>query len=605
LSGLADLFAKYYLFEQGSVDFPVIRLHYAGADLACRALHARAFAVGADIYFADGAFAPHTRAGLWLLAHEVAHVVQQSAGVVSDPGSPSALSVAPAGTPEEHAAAAAANAFLAGRSFRFAAAKPRHGHVRRRVVQRYMAWEHALLGDLTVDEIQALTSTQSQSIEAYCALLETLGRHPRSVAEERLQSRYPGRQTVRLPGSGLVVTLGELNILPDYLGHPGEIETAPAAFLGPLIQSVRSWSIAELRRSAGGRRRYRRLPGGLRYPLLGRLAESAEVLAVDALGKRCGFAPTKRYSSVLARNAAHFAPFSWYRWHSFHLMARALIEKSAAADAEGRENLRNRARIMAGYADHFLQDSFAAGHLINKTLMMQWYIEWLGESGVWNPDRDMLAAMTVARQPMLHGSHLYDRRYARLTAAAAGRPGAGPWPPCDPQDVADAATLPDSIEASGLIGGSGREERAAYAAYLTMLGSATVQLGAKVAHDYLNKRSLVVSSGPDGPRFRLYGDHRLLAGGGGIWRAAMAAGASRRAISELLQYGETGVSSWEIFESFPDHVEAGGRLITLEDWHRHELRDLCFRNLFGRWSTRATRVLISGTFRQLGTPASS
>lgn len=606
MSNLADLFAKYYLLEQGSVDFAVIRLHYADADLACRALHARAFTVGSDIYFADGAFAPYTRAGLWLLAHEVAHVVQQSGGLVSD----SVPSVTSARTPEEHAADAAADAFLAGQSFRFAAVIPRPGRVGRRVVQRYMAWEHALLGDLTTDEVHALTAHgpghSAQPIEEYCTLLELLGRHPRSVEEEQLHSRYPGRETVRLPGSDLIVTLGELNILPDYLGHPGEIETAPVAFLEPLIQSVRSWSIAELLRSAGRRNRCRRLPGGLRYPLLGGLAEGAEVLAVDALGRRCGFAPTKRYSSVLARNAGHFAPFSWYRWHSFHLMARALIEQSAAADAEGRKNLRNKARVIAGYADHFLQDSFAAGHLINKTLMMQWYIEWLRESGVSYPDRDMLTAMTVARQPLLHGSHLYDRRNARLAAAAAarqGRPGAGPWPPCDPQGMADAATLKDRIEASGLIADRGREERAAYAAYLTMLGSATVQLGARAAHDYLNKHSLVVSSGPDGPRFRLYGDRMLLAGGGGTWRAAKAAAASRRAISELLQYGETDVSSWEIFESFPDHVQEDGRLVTLEDWHRNELRDLCFGKLFGRWSTRAIRLLISGAFRQLGTPA--
>jgi hypothetical protein len=603
LSNLADFFAKRYLLEEGKLDFAAIRLHYADCNLACGTLRAMAFTVGSDIYFADGAFAPHTRTGLWLLAHEVAHVVQQSAGVVTDSGSLPAMSVAPACTPEEHAADTAADAFLAGRSFRFAAAISRRAHVGRRVVQRYMAWEHALLGDLTADEVHVLTAqgpghsyggNSAQTIEEYCALLEMLGRHPRSVNEERLQSRYPGLATVRLPGSGLVVTLGELNILPDYLGHPEEIETAPVAFIQPLIQSVRSWSIAELRRSAGKPGRFRRLPGGLRYPLLGGLAESAEVLAVDALGKRCDFPPTKRYSSVLARNAAHFVPLSWYRWHSFHLMARALIEQSKAADADVREKLRITAQVTAGYADHFLQDSFAAGHLINKTLIMQWYIEWLGEFGVSYPDRDLLAAMIVARQPLLHGPHLYDRLHARL--------GARPRPSCDPQDMADAATVKDSIESSGLISGPGREERAVYAAYLTMLGSATVQLGAKVIHDYLNKRSLVVSSGPDGPPFRLYGDHTLLAGGSGSWRAAQAAAASRRAISELLQYGETDVSSWEIFESFPDHVEEGGRLISLEEWHRNELRDLCFRDLFGRWSTRATRLLLSGAFRRLGTP---
>jgi hypothetical protein len=83
------------------------------------------------------------------------------------------------------------------------------------------------------------------------ALLERLGRDPRNVDEERLRAEHPGLETLRLPGSGLVVTLGELNVLPDYLAHPAEIETAPEAFLLPLIQSIRSMNITELRRSAG------------------------------------------------------------------------------------------------------------------------------------------------------------------------------------------------------------------------------------------------------------------------------------------------------------------------------------------------------------------
>src|ERR1700722_3031846 len=85
LPPLADLFPAYYRPGPGRVDFASIRLHYTGANAACRALHARAFTVGSDVYFADGAFAPHTRAGLWLLAHEVAHVVQQSAGGTAFP----------------------------------------------------------------------------------------------------------------------------------------------------------------------------------------------------------------------------------------------------------------------------------------------------------------------------------------------------------------------------------------------------------------------------------------------------------------------------------------------------------------------------------------
>jgi hypothetical protein len=481
-----------------------------------------------------------------------------------------------------------------------------------------MAWEHALLGDLDSDLVQAAAAGDRRPVEGYRDLLGELGRVPRRVDEARLRGSNPRVETVRLPGSRLVLTVGELNVLPDYLGRPEEIAAAPLAFIGPLIQSVRSWSVAELGRSAGRRsslagslpRPPRLLPGALRYPLLGPLAETAEIAAVSALGRRLGFAPTSWYASVLARNSCHFAPFSWYRWHSSHLMARALIARSASAHGPEREALRLRARIYAGYADHFLQDSFAAGHLINKTLVLQWYIEWLAASGVSYPHRDVLDALTVARQPLLHGPGHYDRAAARLPDGISGRQadepasrraGAVPGPPWDPQDVADAPTLEERIAASGVTGDSDTERRAAYAAYLAMLGSGTVQLAVKVAHEYLNKHSLVVSCGPDSPRFRLYGDHTMLASPEGALRAAQAAALSRRAISELLRDGSTSVDSWEIFDSFPDHVEQDGRLVPLPEWHQGGLRDLCFE-LFGQRSTRAVRVVMSGAFRQLGRP---
>jgi hypothetical protein len=604
---LADLFRRRYLAT--GADFASIRVHYAGADVdrACRALGARAFTVGSDIYFAAGAFRPGTRDGLWLLAHEVAHVVQQSAGLVR---SSRALTVAPAGTAEERAADAAADALIAGRRFVFSAAGTTAGATagadQPPVAQRYMAWEHSLLGDLDPARVQAAAADAPEHIGRYRDLLAELGRNPRHVDEARLRARYPELDTVRLPGSGLVVTLGELNVLPDYLGRPEEIEDAPLAFLGPLIQSVRSWSIAELARPAGQRGPLPGalpllLPGSLRYPLLGPVAETAEIAAVTALGKRRGFAPSDQYASVLARNASHFAPFSWYRWHSFHLMARSLIARSAAVSGDERQNLRLRARIYAGYADHFLQDSFAAGHQVNKTLVIQRYIEWLADAGVAYPGRDLLGTLTVARQPLLHGPGHYDRAAARLGRLTGERAGAVPGPPWDPQDVADAPTVADRIAASGVTGDSDAERRAAYAAYLTMLRSGTVQLAVKVAHEYLNKRSLVVASGPDGPPFRLHGDHTLLAGGEGTLRAAQAAEASRRAISQLLRHGETEVSSWDIFDSFPDHVEHDGRLVSLSEWHQGGLRDLC-SDLFGRRSTRALRVLMSAAFDRLGTP---
>ena len=618
---LADLFRRRYL-GSGVVDFASIRVHYAdaGVDQACRALGARAFTVGSDVYFAAGAFRPDRREGLWLLAHEVAHVVQQSAGLVGTPRAPGAnpgrasdaaghrpaLTVAPAGTPDERAADAAADALVSGRSFVFSAAGATApaGQPPPPVLQRYMAWEHSLLGDLDPERVQATAAGDPAHVRAYRDVLAELGRRPRQVDQARLRAEHPGLDTVRLPASGLVVTLGELNVLPDYLGRPEEIEAAPLAFLGPLVQSVRSWSIAELARPAGQRGPLpgpRLLPGSLRYPLLGPLAETAEIGAVTALGQRRGFAPSRRYASVLARNAAHFAPFSWYRWHSFHLMARSLIARSATLSGNDRDTLRLRARICAGYADHFLQDSFAAGHLVNKTLLIQWYIEWLADMGISYPGRDLLDTLTVARQPLLHGPGLYDRAAARLGDLTGERAGAVPGPPWDPQDVADAPTVAERIAASGVTGDTDAGRRAAYAAYLTMLRSGTVQLAVKVAHEYLNKNSLVVAAGLDGPAFRLHGDHTLLAGGEAALRAARAAEASRRAISDLLRDGETDVSSWDIFDSFPDHVEHDGRLVSLSEWHRGGLRDLC-SDLFGRRSTRALRVMMSRAFDRLGTP---
>ena len=58
--------------------FTAVRVHTdAAAAELCRDVQAHAFTVGADIFFAAGAFAPETRQGKELLAHELTHVVQQ------------------------------------------------------------------------------------------------------------------------------------------------------------------------------------------------------------------------------------------------------------------------------------------------------------------------------------------------------------------------------------------------------------------------------------------------------------------------------------------------------------------------------------------------
>ncbi len=72
-------------------DFSAVRFHHDGQanDLA-DAFGARAFTVGRDIFFAHDQFAPTTDAGKHLIAHELAHVIQQGAA------DPLAGSVSPA-----------------------------------------------------------------------------------------------------------------------------------------------------------------------------------------------------------------------------------------------------------------------------------------------------------------------------------------------------------------------------------------------------------------------------------------------------------------------------------------------------------------------------
>jgi hypothetical protein len=59
-------------------DFSDVRLHTDSlAGKLAKAVEARAFTTGADIYFGGGEFSPASTEGRRLLAHELRHVVQQ------------------------------------------------------------------------------------------------------------------------------------------------------------------------------------------------------------------------------------------------------------------------------------------------------------------------------------------------------------------------------------------------------------------------------------------------------------------------------------------------------------------------------------------------
>ena len=69
-----------------SADFSSVRVHTgSAADEVASNLHANALTAGPDIVFRGGAYRPGTQSGDRLLAHELAHVVQQRDGLVRAP----------------------------------------------------------------------------------------------------------------------------------------------------------------------------------------------------------------------------------------------------------------------------------------------------------------------------------------------------------------------------------------------------------------------------------------------------------------------------------------------------------------------------------------
>lgn len=76
-----DATTRAFMEPRFNHDFSQVRIHAdtTGAK-AAQDVSARAFAYGSNIGFAPGEYVPHSRQGRWLLAHELAHVVQQSGG---------------------------------------------------------------------------------------------------------------------------------------------------------------------------------------------------------------------------------------------------------------------------------------------------------------------------------------------------------------------------------------------------------------------------------------------------------------------------------------------------------------------------------------------
>ncbi|MEV6491376.1 DUF4157 domain-containing protein [Actinoplanes sp. NPDC051633] len=588
-----------------------VRVHTDGhaASMATE-LNANAFTVGQDIFFGQGQFDPSSRSGYNILAHELTHTLQQ-------PTTPAAagLTVSDVHDPEEREAYAIADRLTAHRGSTDPMAASLSGPVSPGVfkIHRHSSWEHTLLGDTPPSRLGDATVTAEARKHVLADLWERMmffstdpGGDPRA--------RFPDVRWVQLAGSSLWVSNGELNALADYLPDPSAADTMTREELVPVLQKMRSG----IRGAAGAEfgLRGKSMEGMATHWMEFITEAGGEVKALDEATAGQG---TNRYAGLLTRNACHFAPFSWHRWEQYHNEA---VEEAKAHFAsrsqtaplkdipKGTEEHARQAILKNGYGDHFLQDSFAAGHLVNKTLVMQWWIDYLNQATLiipgtdlaiirrGQPDPDVMARMASARQTGIAGQSLYGNtptsgptnRDDRESGTSA----------IDPQTAQERRDREGRVAGSGVTGVDDADREANYQAYLRLLNNAQAQGAAGAAHDYFNKIGLTVMSSDGSVRMRVGGDDTLISQSGpvGAETAANAAAMSRRAIDELMNTGATELTTEKIFAMVPTAVVPDGpdaAPIPLDQWQSSVLHDLCFNTIFPEYYRSITSAII-GTF---------
>ena len=566
-----------------------LRMHTGPqADRACAEIGADAFASGSDIFVRGEAYRPHTAQGVKLLAHETAHALRQAtdrrSGTAHLRGTHTraVTDVAVARADREVEAELAAVAVSRGRAWPMAAADREAGASgvaaavdarlapeEQVIIERHASWEHRLLGDAATADLSAIAlklPNRGKILSDLASFLYMWHTQPELVTEQMITARYPYIRPLRMLGNGLLVTYGELNTLPDYMGNPEVLFQQPKEILLPILQAVRQEGYNKIQGLRGGW-----LPAQFDDAVAintgwGFMDLLLETRALDNLTWDIGPQHTNHYTALVGRNACHFAPYSWYRWSQFYGIARDLATQAyAAADPRLKARLTYMAWMNHGYADHFLQDSFAAGHLVNKTLIMQWFVEWA--AGKWYvpvADWDAVKTMTAARQPGIAAMGLYNP--------------ANPGATRDPQTSEEQGSLAARMAMTGVQADGSISQAAAYQNFLTFMNGSTSQCASGVLHDHFNAKSLWVASANNRAGFQIWGDDTMLNGGDGVRIASETAHLSQQSIIEILASGSTKIQAQDMLDRMPTQVRAGnGDMLSLQAWQMsQEIRNLAW-----------------------------
>jgi outer membrane protein OmpA-like peptidoglycan-associated protein len=313
-----------------SADFSSVRVHTgSAADGVASRLHANALTAGTDILFRSGAYTPGTQSGDRLLAHELAHVVQQAGGLARAPidGGPSdrlerAADVAAddvVRTVRSESAPAGANPGSVNGKVRSDAAAQQpsagrnavpiqHESGAARPLQRFTGPEHATIGNATGVQIDL--------------------------------------------GDGVVLDWGQVvAIAGDEVGTEDELR----AWVGTTVGKQKI--LAALNNAE--------VPGDAVRMLPAPTPEQKEEQET-------------RYHLLLLDNVSHFAAggSALNTWREHHVRALTTALRLGLANPVSTTTELNNAYITEAFGQHYLSDMFSGGHIRTpRGEIAEWYVD--------------------------------------------------------------------------------------------------------------------------------------------------------------------------------------------------------------------------------------
>jgi hypothetical protein len=621
-------------------DFSGVRVH-AGSELAGR-VASTAFTLGRDIHFAPGAYQPGRPSGQWLLAHELTHVVQQGASTggagvrggtgarlqrhaskehyllgTMTPAQIKALADGKANIGDLHASVLAK---ASKKRTRTAAQAEKRA---KKAVGRL----HHL--DPDVVEAVRLIDEQLAALNNWRTATADNPDPATVVKGDTTFDHHWGGQLVTIrckDDQEIACTVGDLNALPDFFGSMDDIRAVSRSVVFKTLQVIRRETYVYLNQLkaelTGGSYTYNRKTerfSGLRGNKVNLPSANAPDLANAAFDVmqtetmleggegETGLHVSIGASATLGRNACHFPPESWLRWREHHLRARALIDGATNIGDLGRRA--NEAIALNAFGEHYLQDSFAGGHMINKGFVMAEAMKYLERETKrrWNVTPELIDEF---RRATAHSQayKLPKASHARARQAALGaNPGNTDLSVLndptattarDPQSALEAARSPHGAHTAGLswsflgevgtTGMKGAQRRlevdrmgldtdlVSYEFYRQWLNDLWIQKVTNTLHDKFCVEGLVVASPAKPKVFTVYGDSNMMRSSEGAEETALTSQLSRDAINTLVENKghallgmppvKAATSLDQIFSHFPDRVRHEGITVSLEEW---------------------------------------